>query len=567
MDYSILQRYFPHIHDEKDAQKWLSKLPVGTDTTLFFDCLKKEVMEWIQDKDAFVKALVNLKKNPYVKVHLGEDPNKYLQVRDLIASLVLKGDVEMDNEKRYTFATWALWNKSTNKGKMYIPIPQIVSFCNDTDLDLELFFKHLRKPINGSKGVLISADLFEAEKSIAGFLKQAKSLGISPKQFSKLDTTQNSTVASLLEKPFAALQGSAGVGKTTVVSNLVDNITSANITVFCLAFTHKAKRCIYDKLAQCNLTAHSLVKISTIHSFIAMATAMTRLPECYIIIDESSMLDIELLALLAQTVMVKCTTYQLLFCGDVMQLSPILRGEFFRNMIDTCESQTCILYKCYRTDRDDLFKAYQSIRNGILPESSKHFHVINVVDDNEINSHVGKMIYKELNNLLENTVIVAWQNKDVFKINQWAQAALLKKGIIGPMKFNNYYKGDKVIYRGDNTKTLTNAMIGHVCDIRHRSMTVNWEDGTSSIVDSALANSIALAYALTVHCLQGSECDKVIVACYEINKMKYCLDRRFLYTAVTRGKKEVFLITTSVIQSFLNNDLKPQPLSSIFAIQ
>ena len=447
---------------------------------------------------------------------------------------------------------------------MYLPISTIVSYNNKQGLDLDELYKHLRKHPGGAKGVMISAGLADAEQSIVDFIKNASSFGIQPRNYKELDSNQNKTIENMLASPYSALQGGAGVGKTTTVAKLIETIveTPPHVVVYCLAFTHKAKRCIMDKLASSGLNDSVAIRVSTIHSFIATVRMGGSIPPSFILIDESSMIDIELLAQLAEVVK-KCNVpYQLTFIGDDMQLPPITRGEFFRYLVSRPGSYINRLVKCYRTDKPDLFAAYEAIRAGKLPDSTLNFKVEHVTSDKDINSYIGKLIYKNIKNT-DDTQYIAWQNKDVFKINSWVQAALLKNNMIGPSQFRGFYVNDRVIYRGENTKQLTNALQGKVVETSSRQMVVQWEDGQQTNVTSENIKSINLAYALTVHCLQGSECTNVIVACYEVDKMKYCLDRRFLYTAASRGKQHVTIVTTSNIHEFLSADIKSQPLTSM----
>lgn len=563
----LIRKHAPAVKEDADIPLWLAKAP---EPLLLRLCLQHHVMKHVVDWKKFIKSLTVLKGNPYVKDDKGEDPTQYIHVRDQIVSILPEPDkakiAPTLETRRYVFAAWSLWNQPANKSRMYMPVATIVQYCNRQSLDIDEFYKNVRKHPDGIKGVILSADLADAEGQIQKFLETAQASTIMPPTYKELDGVQNNTIRSMLASRFGALQGGAGVGKTTTVGRLIDSIAKAPDapTVFCLAFTHKAKRCIMDKLTDMGIAINDDVRVSTIHSFIATYNRPeTPIPRCYILIDESSMIDIELLANLADVVSGKCPFYQLGFVGDMMQLPPITRGEFFRHLVATKGAHVNELHKCYRTDKPDLFDAYQAIRQGKLPKSTENFKVITVDNDKDINSQVGKLIYSNQATLQTTTQFIAWQNKDVYKINQWVQAALLKQQKIGPASYKTFYKGDKVIYRGDNTKTLTNAMTGRVTDVSARNMSVLWEDGLTTPVTNEIVKSINLAYALTVHCLQGSECDNVIIACYEVEKMKYCLDRRFLYTGVSRGKQHVTVITTPNIDSFLQEPIKKAPLTGI----
>jgi exodeoxyribonuclease V alpha subunit len=65
-------------------------------------------------------------------------------------------------------------------------------------------------------------------------------------------------------------------------------------------------------------------------------------------------------------------------------------------------------------------------------------------------------------------------------------------------------------------------------------------DTHKTITKAAEVNALLLGYALTVHKAQGSEWDKVFVLFH--NSHATMMQRELLYTAVTRAKKELFII-------------------------
>ena len=65
-------------------------------------------------------------------------------------------------------------------------------------------------------------------------------------------------------------------------------------------------------------------------------------------------------------------------------------------------------------------------------------------------------------------------------------------------------------------------------------------DTEKTITKAAEVNVLILGYALTVHKSQGSEWDKVFLLFH--NSHATMMQRELLYTAVTRAKKELFII-------------------------
>ena len=96
--------------------------------------------------------------------------------------------------------------------------------------------------------------------------------------------------------------------------------------------------------------------------------------------------------------------------------------------------------------------------------------------------------------------------------------------------------GDKVIAL-KNTELYCNGDIGYIVkkDCRKGSITVDFE-GRIVEVTKAHKDDIDLAYAITVHKMQGSEAERIQVF---IKKGDTFVDKRMLYTAVTRARKQL----------------------------
>jgi exodeoxyribonuclease V alpha subunit len=239
--------------------------------------------------------------------------------------------------------------------------------------------------------------------------------------------------------------------------------------------------------------------------------------------------------------------------GDNYQLAPIGRGEIFRKYVDKGGASVLKLEKCYRADSQDLFQAYQTVREGLLPSTSANFTVT-------LSEDVDDEAMKIISSMTKDCEIsfIAWQNKDVFKLNKWIQEHRLGLKGIGPQKHKWFYKGDRVIYVGENEGPLTNSLCGVISDITPKGVKVAWESGESSLVTNM--QKLTLGYCSTVHKSQGSEYEHVAVICYDVRKMCCCLDRRWLYTAVTRGKQSVRLVAPESLSEFVCRDLRSPTL-------
>lgn len=494
------------------------------------------------DVPKFAKGSIKIKESAWMLVDYGEKPGGAFAVRAAIetAMPLPDGAEPVARATKEEFAAWNLWQ--VNKSALWLPTSKLMTHCTRLKVDPKEVFKFVRRSKADARLCLyhrLHEDLLDIERMLAAAIPLPSSVRPSI----ALDDVQNAAVKTMCESAVSYLQGGAGVGKTTTTSHMIASIHSH---VACLAFTHKAKRCLAAKIQAAGLGAK--VEVATIHAFINKYKA----PDAYasptaIIVDECSMVDVELLAALARVLLLKFAVggFSLKFIGDKAQLPPIGRGEFFKDRVNA-GLHVVELKKCYRTDKPDLFDAYQSIREGTLPPSTPNFSVLMCEDDREINSKVGALVSLHGASMQ----FIAWQNKDVWKINKWVQERRIAKGEVGPERFRGFMKGDLIVYVGENSEVLTNAMTGEVKSCSNSAMSVEWEDGSTTTVASE--GAVQLRYCITVHKSQGSEYKDVVVPCFDVAKMAKCVDcRRWLYTAVTRGQSSVTMLCAKNIQSAL----------------
>ena len=522
-----------------------------TDKELFSYCVDNNLMEAILELKPFLKNIKKLRKTPFIHETFGEDIEKVLQFRTVLAQYLNLYTKDYLYKLKLQFACWIFFSKKYSQ--TYAPLHLIKYFCSEQNIDLEDMFEVLvRHP--HQKQLFTSRELRNCEVSIEKWLDKATCLDAEePKPSPDLDKVQNKAIEHIITSPCSILQGNAGCGKTTTICEVISQLISAKVNVIAAAFTHKAKLCIEKRIKDAGLEKNVIT--GTVHAIITFLSSCS-LNNVFLILDESSMLDIELLGQLSYAMMNKNIPYQLCFVGDYYQLQPVGKGELFRLMVESNYNVTT-LTKCYRTNFHDLFNAFEKVRSGQVPHSSEHFKLEILEDDAKISSFVGKFIYKHL----DDAQIICWQNKHMRMINTWVQGALVKASKIGPEKFKNFYKNDKVVYTGENTEQITNAMTGVVIDVSNDGMIIEWSNQTRCMYHTM--EDIYLSYCISAHKSQGSEYKNVLVVCYENEKMNKCLDKRWLYTSITRGQHHVTLVTTKKIEEFIKKPLNKIPFHNI----
>jgi exodeoxyribonuclease V alpha subunit len=107
---------------------------------------------------------------------------------------------------------------------------------------------------------------------------------------------------------------------------------------------------------------------------------------------------------------------------------------------------------------------------------------------------------------------------------------------------NNY---DKEVFNGDIGKIVE-------IDTAEQFVAVSFDDRVVEYDFNEL-DELMLAYATSVHKYQGSECPCIVMPIHTSHFK--LLHRNLLYTAVTRGKRQVYLVgTKKAIAIAVNND-------------
>ena len=163
-------------------------------------------------------------------------------------------------------------------------------------------------------------------------------------RYTKAVEGQADACHSVFRRPLAVVTGGAGTGKTTVVCAIILAVRAtegegAPITV--MAPTGKASDRLRTKLQQREIEG---VETSTVHSYLAREGWLNdnltyrrqgggRRGQGTIIVDEASMLDLDLMATFVRAIDWRAVR-RLILVGDPNQLPPIGRGRVFADTIE-----------------------------------------------------------------------------------------------------------------------------------------------------------------------------------------------------------------------------------------
>lgn len=353
----------------------------------------------------------------------------------------------------------------------------------------------------------------------------------------QLEEAQERAVRTALISNVFALTGGAGTGKTTTTKLIVDAYRELGFTIYPVALSGKAAR----RLKQ-------LIGIET--KTIARLLCETGIKETnsVLLIDEASMLDAYTMWRL---VTLFSDTTKIILVGDPYQLPPINAGFILNDVVKSNVINHVELDVVKRQGTHSSIPAYSSlIRQGLIPPSLSTAEIVFQQSSDDILQDAIGAYFK-----YEKAMIVAPTNATVRNVNIKLQSEVNTTGM--PLDLTDmpiteasyqFRVGDPIVftltcYRND----IQNGTLGvireavpnddYVCVIELEDLN---EYGEKRIikVDWKLFEYIHLAYCLTLHKLQGSQAENVII----LVERGLLLDRSWLYTAVSRAENKVHII-------------------------
>ncbi len=389
----------------------------------------------------------------------------------------------------------------------------------------------------------------------------------------ELSQEQMNGVFGIINKGVSILTGGPGTGKSTMTKAVVSVLLNLGRSVSLAAPTGRASQRMTEVIGKQASTVHRLLgwdpeNLGFLHN------EKNPLNCDFLIIDESSMLDINLASSILRAVPEDC---QVLFIGDDDQLPPVGPGAFFKDLIDSNVVPTYKLTQIFRQGKESEIITYaHGINSGEHPNINSPLTEPHIWKDGTdcmfIDSGLGEhgkhgSEYPEwsslrygmdvigmVKNLYISTINKYHDTKDIqilipmkisdlgtIKMNETIQTAVNPKANGKPeikIKDRVFRKGDKVIHTVNNYDIeVFNGDIGWIDEIDMTSGTADIKFGEDRIVKYRKSDMIELelAYAITIHKSQGSEFDCIIIPIMtQFSRMLY---RNLIYTGLTRAKK------------------------------
>ena len=343
------------------------------------------------------------------------------------------------------------------------------------------------------------------------------------------------------------LTGGPGTGKTTTVKGLLlyYQMMHPNHVIRLAAPTGRAAQRLAESTDMPATTIHKLLEYIPYGESPMVRDANNPIEADLLVIDEVSMLDIEVCDMLLEAVK---TGTMILLVGDVHQLESVGPGAILRDLL---KSRKNIVEKTMLTEVYRQKGGSPIIDNSIKINDGNtelafcdDFQFIRCDSQEDIFEAVKQLYPKFTREGMFDTQILCPSYKGeagIDRLNVAIRDMVNPEGKTLVYGFHKYRVGDKVIMTRNNAEVgYYNGDIGVIDKILEDEIVIKIRK-FSIHLDRECFDDLRLAYAISIHRSQGSEFKNVIIVLPK--EPKSMLVRNLFYTAVTRAKKRVVVIS------------------------
>ena len=388
-----------------------------------------------------------------------------------------------------------------------------------------------------------------------------------------LSFEQVRAIKTALSSAVTVITGGPGTGKTTILRQLLLALADAGLKPTLAAPTGRAAKRLQEATGREARTIHRVLEYAPeTGSFVRGKDFPLRTN--YLIVDEASMMDIELAASLVSALMPNCS---LLLVGDRDQLPSVGPGSVLKDVIASGLVPVVELREVYRQARESQIVANaHKLNRGWFPDISNapegDFFFFERAAPEEVLATIKQLVQQRLvgrfgiKDPREIQVLTPMNRGPLgtHTLNRELQALLNPAGRELRAGDRILREGDRVIQlRNNYDKGVFNGSIGRVMtvDTLKGRVTVAFEE-THAEYDQAELDEVGLAYAISVHKSQGSQYPAVVMP---IHPQHYLMLRRnLLYTAITRAERVCVLVgTKAALQQAVRNQDERKRLSRL----
>lgn len=393
-----------------------------------------------------------------------------------------------------------------------------------------------------------------------------------------------------LSKPVGVFAGDPGTGKSFAAARLVSRIADLKgySDVAVIAPTGKAAVRVTEAMAECGVN----VRAKTVHSLLRVASneggvwtfehcRENPIDERYVVVDESSMLDVPIMASLVRALR---SDGHLLLVGDLQQLPPVGHGAPLRdllaakvpfgNLTEVRRNSGAIVETCQAIREERSIKLVDKINLDVGNNLA-----IRRASDQEAASKVESLVRairdrKLCDPVWQLQVIVALNDKSDLSRKKLNKALQLELNSRNRSTLTLFWNDDKIVClrnqmlpvdvdamkmvdddlegmtgetaAGDAAAYVANGEIGKVVAVYPNKLILEFFTPKRIVVCPVAPGSdpegFDLGYAISCHKSQGSQWKVAIVALDPSGGARRICDRSWVYTSISRAQEICFLV-------------------------
>ncbi|MGA8164166.1 MAG: ATP-dependent RecD-like DNA helicase [Waddliaceae bacterium] len=366
-----------------------------------------------------------------------------------------------------------------------------------------------------------------------------------------LGREQISAVKQGLSQKMHIITGGPGTGKSTITNAILCVTKKLTNNIMLAAPTGRAAKRLSEITKEKAHTLHSLLEYNfKIGGF--KRNRESPLKCDLIIIDEASMIDTVLMYSLLKAIPDHA---RVIFVGDIDQLPSVGPGNILKDIIASGCLSTTMLKEIFRQAKGSrIVTSAHRINKGVFPEidnkPNSDFYFIESNDPEQAQQQIIILVTQRLPKKyhfdpFEDIQVLAPMKKGVVgteNLNTVLQETLNPKDHALIRYGKKFSVGDKVMQiRNNYDKKVYNGDVGRIAkiDAAEQQVTVNFEN-RGVIYEFSDLDELVLAYAVSVHKYQGSECRCIVMPI--VTSHFKLLHRNLLYTGVTRAKELLVLV-------------------------
>lgn len=360
-----------------------------------------------------------------------------------------------------------------------------------------------------------------------------------------LSDDQLEAIKTVMTNPITIITGGPGTGKTTSLRGIIKILEAQGKKIVLVAPTGRAAKRMSDLTGLEAKTIHRLLGYRQGEGY-----RKKKFEADILIIDEASMLEQVLFNHLLQSLN---PGTKIVLVGDTDQLPSIGAGDVLREMIDSKTIPVISLKENFRQKDGSMIAANAAaIKEGKMPveKNGSDFTLIREETTRKIRDRILSLISEELPEKYhidsKYIQVVSPQQEGPLgakQLNLDIQQRVnpnspgLKHGL------KTFRLGDRVMQTSNSSeRKVYNGETGWISEVNQGTETleVTFQDGKKLIYQRKELKELSLAYATTVHKLQGSETEYLVMPMTMSHRPM--LYRNLLYTGVSRASRKCILV-------------------------